>query len=118
MDLGQTSRWSASYGKRVGCSFTSETFSTEPKNWSDPRFLRASDSVREFIQGIGFCHCSSNFGIALALVGGWLGGELVERLGIGVHAGAHPNAPNSLSGRPASEQAHDAGVALPRPRGV
>jgi len=33
----------------------------------------------------------------LALVGGWLGGELVERLGIGVHSGAHPDAPNSLT---------------------
>ena len=42
--------------------------------------------------------------VVLALVGGWLGGELVERLGIGVHAGAHPNAPNSLSGRPAREE--------------
>lgn len=40
------------------------------------------------------------------LVGGvtaWLGGELVDRLGIGVDPGAHPDAPNSLSGRPASE---------------
>lgn len=35
-------------------------------------------------------------GAALALVGGWLGGELVERLGIGVHEGANPNAPSSL----------------------
>lgn len=32
----------------------------------------------------------------LALAGGWMGGELVERLGIAVHAGAHPNAPSSL----------------------
>jgi uncharacterized membrane protein len=35
-------------------------------------------------------------GLAFALVGGWLGGELVERLGIGVHSGANPNAPSSL----------------------
>jgi len=35
-------------------------------------------------------------GAALALVGGWLGGELVERLGIGVHAGANADAPSSL----------------------
>lgn len=34
---------------------------------------------------------------AAALVGGWLGGELVERLGIGVHPGANPDAPNSLT---------------------
>jgi uncharacterized membrane protein len=40
--------------------------------------------------------------IALALLGGWLGGELVDRLGVGVDEGANLNAPNSLSGRPAS----------------
>lgn len=39
--------------------------------------------------------------VVLALVGGWLGGELVERLGIGVDEGANLNAPSSLSGRPA-----------------
>ncbi len=39
--------------------------------------------------------------VVLALVGGWLGGELVERLRIGVDEGANPNAPSSLSGRPA-----------------
>lgn len=42
-------------------------------------------------------------GAGLALLGGWLGGELVDRLGVGVDQGAHPNAPSSLSGRPASE---------------
>ncbi len=42
-------------------------------------------------------------GGAVALVAGWLGGELVERLGVGVDDGAHLNAPSSLSGRPASE---------------
>jgi uncharacterized membrane protein len=42
-------------------------------------------------------------GLAVAAVGGWLGGELVNRLGVGVEAGAHLNAPSSLSGRPASE---------------
>ena len=39
---------------------------------------------------------------ALAGVTGWLGGELVDRLGIGVDTGANPDAPSSLSGRPAS----------------
>jgi hypothetical protein len=34
---------------------------------------------------------------------GWLGGELVDRLGISVDSGAHMNAPSSLSGRPARE---------------
>jgi uncharacterized membrane protein len=39
-------------------------------------------------------------GAGLALVTGWLGGELVDRLGIGVDQGANPDAPSSLSGRP------------------
>lgn len=43
--------------------------------------------------------------VALALLGGWLGGELVSRLAVGVHDGAHLNSPNSLSGRPAHENA-------------
>ena len=38
----------------------------------------------------------SIIGFCLALVGGWLGGELVERLGIAVHTGANPDAPSSL----------------------
>jgi uncharacterized membrane protein len=37
-------------------------------------------------------------GVLLALVTGWLGGELVERLRVGVDEGAHLNARNSLSG--------------------
>jgi uncharacterized membrane protein len=43
--------------------------------------------------------------VALALVTGWLGGELVDRLGVGVDEGAHLDAPSSLSGRPAHERA-------------
>jgi hypothetical protein len=39
----------------------------------------------------------SFIGAALALVGGWLGGELVERLGVGVYDGANLDAPSSLS---------------------
>ena len=42
-------------------------------------------------------------GAVLALVSSWLGGELVERLGVGVDEGAHLNSPSALSGRPASE---------------
>lgn len=42
-------------------------------------------------------------GFGLAGVTGWLGGELVDRLGVGVDHGAHLNAPSSLSGRPISE---------------
>jgi uncharacterized membrane protein len=37
-------------------------------------------------------------GVVLALVTAWLGGELVERLGVGVDKGVHLNAPSSLSG--------------------
>ncbi|HZQ95615.1 MAG TPA: DUF2231 domain-containing protein, partial [Candidatus Sulfotelmatobacter sp.] len=42
--------------------------------------------------------------LVLALIGGWLGGELVDRLGVGVDDGAHLDAPSSLSGRPARER--------------
>lgn len=45
-------------------------------------------------------------GAGLALVGGWLGGELVERLGIGVHPGANPDAPSSLVKDPLNPQPH------------
>lgn len=44
-------------------------------------------------------------GFALAGLTGWLGGELVGRHGVGVDDGAHLNAPNSLSGRPARDEA-------------
>ena len=43
--------------------------------------------------------------LGLLMVAGWLGGELVDRLGVGVDEGANLNAPNSLSGRPASAAA-------------
>ena len=44
-------------------------------------------------------------GAGLALFTGWLGGELVDRLGVGVDEGAHVDAPSSLSGRLATEGA-------------
>jgi uncharacterized membrane protein len=44
---------------------------------------------------------ASIVGLGIALVTGWLGGELVERLGVGVDRGAHLDAPSSLSGLPA-----------------
>lgn len=47
----------------------------------------------------------SLLGLASGAVGGWLGGELVERMGIGVDPGANPNAPSSL-------QSPDAGGSL------
>jgi uncharacterized membrane protein len=41
-------------------------------------------------------------GVLIAVVTGWLGGELVDRLGVGVDPGANLDAPSSLSGRPAA----------------
>ncbi|MFL6195686.1 MAG: DUF2231 domain-containing protein, partial [Thermoanaerobaculia bacterium] len=38
----------------------------------------------------------STVAVLLALVTGWLGGELVDRLGVGVDEGANLDAPNSL----------------------
>ena len=49
----------------------------------------------------------SFFAVVLALVAGWLGGELVDRLGVGVDNGAHLNAPSSLSDRPATEHVRE-----------
>ena len=59
--------------------------------------LRRPDAVGPSGSALGF----SGAGLLLALVTGWLGGELVDRLGVGVDEGAHVNAPSSLSGRPA-----------------
>lgn len=42
--------------------------------------------------------------LVLGSVAGWLGGELVDRLGVGVDDGAHLDAPSSLSGRPARQR--------------
>ena len=42
--------------------------------------------------------------VMLALVTGWLGGELVDRLGVGVDTGAHLDSPSSLSHRPAADR--------------
>ena len=46
--------------------------------------------------------------LVLGSVAGWLGGELVDRLGVGVDDGAHLDAPSSLSGRPARPTASNA----------
>jgi uncharacterized membrane protein len=45
----------------------------------------------------------SALGVGIAMITGWLGGELVDRLGVGVAEGAHVDAPSSLSKQPASE---------------
>jgi uncharacterized membrane protein len=38
-------------------------------------------------------------GLCISLVTGWLGGEMVDRLGVGVDSGANVNAPSSLTNR-------------------
>jgi uncharacterized membrane protein len=45
--------------------------------------------------------------LGIALVTAWLGGELVERLGVAVDAGAHLDAPSSLSSQSATGRAGD-----------
>lgn len=58
----------------------------------------------------------SSVGVALALVTGWLGGELVDQLGVGVAPGAHVDAPSSLSGRPAQSAPLRPGTGTPGAR--
>jgi len=41
----------------------------------------------------------SFLGVILALFTGWLGGELIDRLGVGIDDGANLNAPSSLTNR-------------------
>jgi uncharacterized membrane protein len=41
----------------------------------------------------------SAIAVGIALVTGWLGGELVDRLGVGVDDGANVNAPNSITNK-------------------
>ena len=52
-------------------------------------------------------------GVVIALFAGWLGGELVERLGIGVYDAANPNAPPSVGGGRSKSKA---GVHISSPR--
>ena len=58
---------------------------------------------RESYEPSPLAYVLSFAGIGLALVTAWLGGELVDRLSVGVDRGANLDAPNSLSGKPASE---------------
>ena len=48
-------------------------------------------------------------GVVLVLVTGWLGGELIARLGVSVDEGANVNAPSSLSGASATTSARAPG---------
>jgi uncharacterized membrane protein len=56
----------------------------------------------------------SAVGVLLSVASGWLGGELVDRLAIGVDDGAHADAPSSLSGKPASERHAEDRPLIPR----
>ncbi len=62
-------------------------------------FLRHGDPGAPSMAAIAL----SAIAVCGALVTGWLGGELVDRLAIGVDEGANANAPSSLSGRPAKQ---------------
>lgn len=46
--------------------------------------------------------------VVIVAITGWLGGELVGRLGVGVDEGAHLDAPSSLSALPAGAEVHGA----------
>ena len=62
-------------------------------------FRRDEPSYEPSVLALGL----SFVAFGLAGVTGWLGSELVERLGVGVYNGAHLNAPNSFSDRPATD---------------
>jgi uncharacterized membrane protein len=62
-------------------------------SWWLRRGNPADPSTLAFVLGL--------IGLGLALVTGWLGGELVDRLGVGIDDGANLDAPSSLSGSPA-----------------
>ena len=73
-------------------------------------FLRRKHPSRVTRAGVTL----STTGALLALVTGWLGGELVDRLGVGVHEGANLDAPSSLGGEtqrlPVASQADESVV--------
>jgi uncharacterized membrane protein len=60
-------------------------------------YLRSPDPFAPSWAALGI----SFAGFLFSLVTGWLGGELVDRLGVGVDDGANVNAPSSLTSRAA-----------------
>jgi uncharacterized membrane protein len=54
------------------------------------------------------------FGVVVAGFSAWMGSELVETLGIGVHDGANPNAPSSLDEEELRAQKANVRQAYPR----
>lgn len=77
-------------------------------------YFRTPDSSRPHIMALVF----AGAGGLISLVGGWLGGELVERLGIAVHPGAHPDAPNSLTSPSAYGSEHSRDVTAEARRAI
>lgn len=79
--------------------------------------------VTGLFSGSYLLRCKDRVGgaaLALSLVGmglsgltGWLGGELVDRLGVGVDDGANLDAPSSLSGQPAYSPMWNGATAAP-----
>ena len=63
-------------------------------------YLRYSEA-RPNYQPDSLAFALSLVGFLIAGVTGWLGGELVDRLSVGVDDGAHLDAPSSLSNQPA-----------------
>lgn len=55
-------------------------------------------------------------GVGISAATGWMGGELVDRLGVGVSPGANLNAPSSLSGLPADANLRQADSSRAEPR--
>jgi uncharacterized membrane protein len=51
--------------------------------------------------------------LAVVLIAGWLGGELVDRMGIGVAPEAHPNAPSALRKRAMRRNGEEKRTTLP-----
>jgi uncharacterized membrane protein len=64
--------------------------------WMRSNSVDAAPTTNVFLLEVG--------ALLLGSVAGWLGGELVDRLGVGVDDGAHLDAPSSLSGRPARQK--------------
>jgi uncharacterized membrane protein len=65
-------------------------------------WLRQSNPATPSQLAIGL----SLVGLVVVLVTGWLGGELVDRFGMGVQPGANPNAPGANAGKEATQGSH------------
>ena len=81
-------------------------FVTDPARVRHPRDKPRVEAGVKFVQGSFFAgETFLDLADARPKMTGWLGGELVDRLGVGVDPGAHLDAPSSLSGQPAARDA-------------